>query len=625
MGLAGMSSPWPRAARWLVCALALLPVAPAQTFIDEIRIRMVEPSGGKVRPLEEAVLKVEIYGTLRSKDGSEQKGLLPQDAAYLAFAEKDSGWVSKAYQCPDFNQRDYIRERTGGWRDILGTVQNFTLKNCYVYTAPSRPGRYRLQASKDGMAGEITIEVAASAPSTRQPETMRFEDEPRSNDPYFPLVEHYAPFVAQETWFNPQADAIARFDFDGDFRGDNNWDNLGKGSTQAYVYYAVMETATHWFLHYNFFHPRDYSDICAVGTCHENDNEGLILAVRKDGSRFGKLEAMETLAHNLLFSYVTDKRIEGRAQDLNGEIALYEGTHPMVFIEAGGHGVAGATDRKLSLYDHVVKQWLPGSTGITYVYKGKAERPGHAGADGVGYALLPIYEHWWLRAIDPVGRTERTFAEYYTYTPFGDRPVPPVGQIPAAFLGVAKSPNKARPFWGWHDERTLKNNILSRGQWALDPAYSFTRNLRFPEDLPVSLDYTFNPYLGIGTVAGARMATSNPIPGEAPRASGQALTGLVSTSATAKPDVTRPDGSPATAPAPSPASSSHPPATRPSLEGWGQPEQGNSPANSQAPQGWGTPQPAPSAPQGWGTPENPPAPEKPKPQYPEGWGPPPGR
>lgn len=604
----------PRAACLLLAALVFLQTAPAQTFIEEIRFRVVQPEGGKVRPLEEAVLKVEIYGTLRSKDGSEQKGLLPQDAAYLAFAEKDSGWVSKPYQCPDFNQRDYIRERTGGWRDILGTVQNFTLKSCHVYTAPSRPGRYRLQASKDGVAGEITIEVASNAPSTRKAESMRFDDEPRSNDPYFPLVEHYAPFVAQETWFNPQADAITRFDFDGDFRGDNNWNNLGTGSTQAYVYYAVMETRTHWFLHYNFFHPRDYSDFCAVSSCHENDNEGLILAVRKDGSRFGRLEAMETLAHNLLFSYIADRRIEGRAQDLNGEIALYDGSHPMVFIEAGGHGVAGATDRKLSLYDHVVKQWLPGATGITYVYKGKAERPGHTGAEGVGYALLPIYEHWWLRAVDNSGRSDGTFADYYTYTPLGDRPVPPTGVIPGAFLGVAKAANKARPFWGWHDERTLKNNILARGQWALDPAYSFTRNLRFPDDLPVSLDYTFNPYLGIGTVPGARVASANPVRGEAPPTSGQNLTAAVTTSATAKPDVTRPDG---TAASPSPSAPNSTAPTRPSADGWGQP----------APDGWGTPQPTQQSPQqapdGWGTPTNQPTPEKPKQQYPEGWGPPP--
>ena len=64
-----------------------------------------------------------------------------------------------------------------------------------------------------------------------------------------------------------------------------------------------METSTHWFLVYNFFHPRDYDERCIAGTCHENDNEGLVLTVRKDGSRFGRLQVMETLAHNRIFSY----------------------------------------------------------------------------------------------------------------------------------------------------------------------------------------------------------------------------------------------------------------------------------------------------------------------------------
>jgi hypothetical protein len=334
-----------------------------------------------------------------------------------------------------------------------------------------------------------------------------------------------------------------------------------------------------------------------LGSCHENDNEGMILGVRKDGTPFGKLEVMESLAHNLLFSYVNDDRIEARAQNLDGVIALHEGSHPMIFIEAGGHGVAGAADGKLSLYDYVVRRWLPGSTGITYVYKGKAERPGHVGAENVGYALLPIYEHWWMRAIDS-SRADRMFSDYFTYAPLGDRPLLPVSSIPGAFLGTEKATNKARPFWGWFDDRTLKQGILARGQWALDPAYSFTKNLRFPDDLPVSQDYTFNPYLGIGKMEGARMAESNPVKGE------------VST----LPASTSGWGSPTNPPAPTaPANQGK----SPSLEGWGQPPGDTKPKPSD---GWGD-APAPKqpqqAPEGWGTPE------KPKQKYPDGWGPPP--
>ena len=61
--------------------------------------------------------------------------------------------------------------------------------------------------------------------------------------------------------------------FDGDWRGDNNWDSADSGTSQAYVYYAAVETQTHWFLIYNLFHPRDYSDKCVAGTCHENGSD----------------------------------------------------------------------------------------------------------------------------------------------------------------------------------------------------------------------------------------------------------------------------------------------------------------------------------------------------------------
>ena len=57
--------------------------------------------------------------------------------------------------------------------------------------------------------------------------------------------------------------------------------------------------------------------------------------------------------------------------------------------------------------------------------------------------------------------------------------------------------DKAKPFWGWHDEATRRRRILATGQWAADPAYAISRNLTFPPDRPVSTEYVFNPYLDI--------------------------------------------------------------------------------------------------------------------------------
>jgi hypothetical protein len=136
---------------------------------------------------------------------------------------------------------------------------------------------------------------------------------------------------------------------------------------------------------------------------------------------------------------------------------------------------------------------FPPGTGVTYIYKGVAERPKHANDREVGYDLLPIYNHWWLRAAD---RSE-AFDVFATYQPAGRRPAMKIASIGTCFLGRKHAPNKAKPFWGWHDRATQKKKVLSSGQWALDPAYAVSQNLRFPAGMPFALDYIDNPYLGI--------------------------------------------------------------------------------------------------------------------------------
>ena len=307
------------------------------------------------------------------------------------------------------------------------------------------------------------------------------------------MVEHYAPFIAQETWFEPKADFLARFDYDGNWKGDDNWENLNIGSSQAFVYYAVMETETHWFLIYNFFHPRDYSDFCVAGTCHENDNEGLILTVRKDESKFGKLEVLETLAHNNVYSFTNDPAIKKGAHDIDGKIEFYEKSHPIIFIEAGGHGVF-SSDSKSSLFS-ADKMEFKNNTGITYVYNKKAESPKFTNDRNVSYALLPIYEEWWAKGNQETSNSNETFENFYVYEPFGNRPKASANFVSGAFQGRTASENLAKPFWAWYDGRTRKKKLLNTGQWALDPAYSVSVNLKFPNNLPFSLDYVFNPYL----------------------------------------------------------------------------------------------------------------------------------
>ena len=254
-----------------------------------------------------------------------------------------------------------------------------------------------------------------------------------------------------------------------------------------------METKTHWFLHYNFFHPRDYSDACVIGTCHENDNEGIILTVRKDGSKFGKVELMETLAHNNIYSFSNLADLKRGVHTIDGKMSIYNDQRPIVFIEAGGHGVYGS-DYKASRFDSE-KMEFKSNTGVTYAYGARADIPRNAVARFVSYDLVPIDQTWWLDGSGNSDEPNESFEKFFVYEPRGGRPGTSTKYIAGSFTGRTKGASLAKPFWGWDDNRTKRRKALGRGQWALDPAYAVTVNYKWPADKPVSLDYLHNPYL----------------------------------------------------------------------------------------------------------------------------------
>lgn len=477
----------------LFLALSLIPLLPQPALAGEKVTRLeikVEP-GTRIRPLETAVIQVRVFGEVEKKDKEILTGRLKKTGAKVRVVSRDGGWISKEFKYQGTDDGPFV----SGENRFFQVLNQATIQDCFLYSAPDRPGRYTIEASLDGKTATVVMDVSTSAQARKPAERQEFRDERASRDSYFELAEHYAPFVAQETWFQPKADYITRFDYDGDWRGDNNWDSLDQGTSQAYVYYTVMETESHWFVIYNLFHPRDYSDTCIVGTCHENDNEGLILTVAKDRSQFGRLQAMETLAHNNIYSFRADSQVRNGFHDIDGEVELYQGSHPVIFIESGGHGVYGGQG-KHSRYS-LSNDTFSAGTGVTFIYRGRAERPRHANDREVGYALLPIYEEWWERANSNAGREDRTFDKYYDYQPVGNRPRPQLNQIAGAFYGRKEASDKAKPFWGWEDKATKKKNLLAVGQWGLDPAYGARNNLSFPDQSSFSLEYIYNPYLGI--------------------------------------------------------------------------------------------------------------------------------
>jgi hypothetical protein len=281
-----------QAARALAAAVFLfvLPASMAQNLVSEIKLH-TGPAEAKVRPLESIVVQLLAHGEIDDGSGGKKK-VRVQPASEIRFTLKDanSGWLSKPFRFQGQESEGFYEPESSGLAAIIfrRATSQYVRQDSTLYTAPGKTGKYEIKAELDGKTATLDIEVDSNAPALRVPEKTQFPAERSSRDPYRRLAEHYSPFVAQETWFQPKSDYLARFDLDGDWQGDNNWENAESGSSQAYVHYAAMETDTHWFLVYNFFHPRDYSDKCVAGTCHENDNEGMILTIEKDGSPFGR-------------------------------------------------------------------------------------------------------------------------------------------------------------------------------------------------------------------------------------------------------------------------------------------------------------------------------------------------
>lgn len=285
-----------------------------------------------------------------------------------------------------------------------------------------------------------------------------------------PIYQRWAPVIMQGA--ASDADFITAADYDGNRIGSDNWQNFDKFPKPAVVYYDVKETATHWFLFYLVFHPRDYTtDPACPSGCHENDAESLQVVVRKDGTPHGRLELMQTLAHSDIMLYTNDPNITGQAMKVSGKITITN-DHPTVYIEQYGHGIYGTPEESMHANPLVVKI-------VRYLPTGIAEEPEGIPDKKAGYALVSIYDTLWQWR-DCVGDGE-CFDGLFDYR--GAR-------LPAQFDGDDYGIDSANTPWGY--DQAIGGDVM-QGDWFLDPARAV---LYHAGPIPgFSLEYTFNPYL----------------------------------------------------------------------------------------------------------------------------------
>jgi hypothetical protein len=337
------------------------------------------------------------------------------------------------------------------------------------------------------------------------------------------IAARFAPAFHQALGDHARYDYITNFDFDGDWRGDNNWEHAAETRfpLKAYVYYAVSETATHFLIHYAVFHPRDYkggderglllSKIIREGAkrsgrfdptgmagdlalAHENDMEGCLVVVAKSGAAIESAQVVyvETVAHNKFLKYTTDAARSSEAARAFDTVQV-DKAHPQLYVEPKGHGIFA--------YSGGEKQ--SGHTGhnglLIYEYAARADAPQDQREGTIGYELLPLATTLWPRAR---GRANETFGIAREYAPLTISALQSSGQtlrrqaklgtLGSAFLGNVGASNMARPPWGWFDRNEPKQSL---GEWFFDPAATIKRHFNPGDEF--STVYLHAPFLGI--------------------------------------------------------------------------------------------------------------------------------
>jgi hypothetical protein len=362
---------------------------------------------------------------------------------------------------------------------------------------------------------EAAKAAAAIAAAAQPPAEPVAEARTRNLERDRAVAARFAPVFHQALGPAPRFDYITNFDFDGDWRGDNNWNNAEDRRFQlkAYVYYAVFETRTHFFIHYACFHPRDYkggeqrgallSQGMRLGAAlggqydptgrsnelvmaHENDLEGAVVVAEKDGDDPAKarLTLVETLAHNNYLKY-TPPGSSRRADPIQ-----VDGVHPHLFVEPKGHGIESWRNDSYQKTQAV--------TGFrTYTYTGTAEDSDSGDKPSIGYDLIPIFDTFWQHARSGKGETCGEEHDYGILTArFADgagdveRHVK-LGVRGSALNGVVGAANMSRPPWGWFDGQDRGRPL---GEWFLQPAETIRRRWSLPESF--SITYVYHPFLG---------------------------------------------------------------------------------------------------------------------------------
>ncbi|WP_196884951.1 hypothetical protein [Aureivirga sp. CE67] len=281
---------------------------------------------------------------------------------------------------------------------------------------------------------------------------------------------HHAPIHIQDVdrtgkySLGGVSDYVTAVDFDGDWNSSNNWNNISTASqAKAVCYYSVSETSTHYYVVYSFFHPRDWTDNFFLYSLdqHENDLEGILHIIKKDGSTYGTLQGIVTVFHLNFYSFKpSGSPLTNGNEDIDGicDTEYYAGSYRAITSqEAKGHGIKTYPTLKPGGSDYV--KYYPSLTTSEY--------PSSPYDQHVKYKLVDIFE--------PNGFWDHRWNSQFL--------------INGAYFPNTKTSNgQANAPWNWNDG----NDNVGTGIIATDPAA--LTNDYFNNLGTFSSSYVYNPY-----------------------------------------------------------------------------------------------------------------------------------
>ncbi len=351
---------------------------------------------------------------------------------------------------------------------------------------------------------------------------------------YGEIAQRYAPHVFQETnRALVQADWLAAYDFDDEWRGDRkhrNW-QAKKDLLAGAIYWNVTETKTHYFVTYAYYHPFDYDQRGVENVLRESGMVGAQVVVAKGGAHEGWLSVDSYVGNGQIWSFTVEgKGIRARPA---GEGGIGEFKHVMpadwllddtryqAFVTYGEHqgciwgyeatalDLACIQDDAGEFYRDSGLHYVPGdgpNGDVPVADVAPCEEgcpyPGEACVNGdctsFRYGLRSLAAELWVRRHEYESLGEQLWGATFEYTPEpADDRRPGAGlKFPGSFSGTSGG-GPGQPPWAWDDR---DDSQIAPGQWFIDPAHAIARRLQPAEGdqwATGARDYCWNVYLGV--------------------------------------------------------------------------------------------------------------------------------